>query len=82
MCFASVDDSTGSAEITVFGDLYPEVSNLLNSDETLCIVGKLEITEKRACILVDKAMGFVKDATVDIIRDDIKLQSVQSKLSH
>ncbi len=60
MCFATVEDSTGSVQITVLGELYPEVSNLLTSEETLCITGKLEITESGMRVLVDKSNGFVK----------------------
>jgi len=65
MCFATVEDSTGSAEITVFSDIYHEVKDLLNSQKALCIAGKLDISENRIRILVDKTLGFIRANTAE-----------------
>lgn len=55
MGFVTVEDLTGSVEVTVFSDIYAEAVNLLKSDDPLFIVGKLEITEKGAKVLVQGA---------------------------
>jgi len=52
MCFASIEDLTGSVEITVFSDIYANTSSLLKSDDPLFVTGKLERTEKGPKILV------------------------------
>ncbi|GFE61909.1 DNA polymerase III subunit alpha [Geobacter sp. AOG2] len=54
MCFATIEDLTGSVEITVFPDTYVETSSLLKSDDPLLVTGKLEKTEKGAKILVSR----------------------------
>jgi len=54
MCFATIEDLTGSVEITVFPDTYAETSSLLKSDDPLLVTGKLEKTEKGAKILVSR----------------------------
>ncbi|QEM67598.1 DNA polymerase III subunit alpha [Geobacter sp. FeAm09] len=54
MCFATIEDLTGSVEITVFPDTYLETSSLLKSDDPLLVTGKLEKTEKGAKILVSR----------------------------
>ncbi|KAB0670371.1 DNA polymerase III subunit alpha [Oryzomonas sagensis] len=54
MCFATIEDLTGSVEITVFPDTYVETSTLLKSDDPLLVTGKLEKTEKGAKILVSR----------------------------
>ena len=52
MCFASIEDLTGTVEITVFSDIYATASTLLKSDDPLLVTGKLERGEKGAKILV------------------------------
>jgi predicted NodU family carbamoyl transferase len=52
MGFATVGDLTGECQITLFGDIYPEVSNMIKSDEPLTIVGKLELCEQGPTILL------------------------------
>ncbi len=52
MCFATIEDLTGSVEITVFSDIYAGAAPLLKSDDPLLVIGKLEKTEKGAKILV------------------------------
>jgi DNA polymerase-3 subunit alpha len=52
MCFATIEDLTGSVEITVFSDIYASASTLLKSDDPLLVIGKLEKTEKGAKVLV------------------------------
>jgi DNA polymerase-3 subunit alpha len=54
MCFATIEDLTGSVEITVFPDTYAETASLLKSDDPLLVTGKLEKTEKGAKILVSR----------------------------
>jgi len=54
MCFATIEDLTGSVEITVFPDTYAETAGLLKSDDPLLVTGKLEKTEKGAKILVSR----------------------------
>ena len=48
----TIEDLTGSVEITVFSDIYTTASSLLKSDDPLFVTGKLEKTEKGAKILV------------------------------
>jgi DNA polymerase-3 subunit alpha len=55
MCFATIEDLSGSVEITVFSDIYTTASQLLKSDDPLFVVGKLERGEKGAKILVQAA---------------------------
>jgi DNA polymerase-3 subunit alpha len=52
MGFVTIEDLTGSVEITVFSDIYATTSALLKSDDPLLVVGKLEKGEKGAKILV------------------------------
>lgn len=52
MGFVTIEDLSGSAEITVFSDIYASAVNLLKSDDPLLITGKLEKGEKGAKILV------------------------------
>jgi DNA polymerase-3 subunit alpha len=52
MGFVTVEDLTGSVEVTVFSDLYAAAVPLLKSDDPLLITGKLEKGEKGAKILV------------------------------
>jgi DNA polymerase-3 subunit alpha len=52
MGFATLEDLTGSVEITVFSDIYATAVNLLKGDDPLLIDGKLEKGEKGAKILV------------------------------
>jgi DNA polymerase-3 subunit alpha len=52
MCFATIEDLSGSVEITVMPDLYAQRSQLLKSDDPLFVVGKLEKGEKGAKVLV------------------------------
>jgi DNA polymerase-3 subunit alpha len=52
MGFVTIEDLTGSVEVTVFSDIYASAVNLLKSDDPLLIIGKLEKGEKGAKILV------------------------------
>ena len=52
MGFVTIEDLTGSVEVTVFSDIYAICVNLLKSDDPLLITGKLEKGEKGAKILV------------------------------
>ncbi|HQB38481.1 MAG TPA: DNA polymerase III subunit alpha [Deltaproteobacteria bacterium] len=52
MCFATLEDMTGSVEITVFADIYANTSQLLKSNDPLYVTGKVEKSEKGAKILV------------------------------
>ena len=55
MGFVTVEDLTGSVEITVFSDMYVPGTALLKSDDPLLITGKLEKSEKGCKLLVMKA---------------------------
>lgn len=55
MGFVTVEDLTGSVEITVFSDMYVPATALLKSDDPLLITGKLEKSEKGCKLLVMKA---------------------------
>jgi DNA polymerase-3 subunit alpha len=52
MGFVTIEDLTGSVEVTIFSDVYANVVNYLKSDDPLLITGKLERGEKGAKILV------------------------------
>lgn len=52
MGFVTIEDLTGSVEITVFSDIYAASSTLLKSDDPLLVVGKLEKGEKGCKVLV------------------------------
>ncbi|MDD5106584.1 MAG: DNA polymerase III subunit alpha [Desulfuromonadaceae bacterium] len=54
MGFVTIEDLTGSVEITVFSDIYATTSMLLKSDDPLLVVGKLEKGEKGCKVLVMK----------------------------
>ena len=54
MCFATIEDLTGSVEITVFSDIYASASTLLKGDDPLLVTGKLEKGEKGCKVLVMK----------------------------
>jgi DNA polymerase-3 subunit alpha len=54
MGFVTIEDLTGSVEITVFSDIYSLSSTLLKSDDPLLIVGKLEKGEKGCKVLIMK----------------------------
>jgi DNA polymerase-3 subunit alpha len=54
MGFVTIEDLTGSVEITVFSDIYATTSPLLKSDDPLLVVGKLEKGEKGCKVLVMK----------------------------
>ena len=55
MGFVTIEDLSGSVEVTVFSDVYALVTGLLKSDDPLLITGKLEKGEKGAKILVQAA---------------------------
>jgi len=57
MCFATLEDLTGSIEITVFPDVYAECSPLLKTDDPLLVTGKLERGEKGCKLLVMRSNG-------------------------
>lgn len=52
MGFVTIEDLTGSVEVTVFSDIYTIAVSLLKGDDPLLIDGKLERGEKGAKILV------------------------------
>jgi DNA polymerase-3 subunit alpha len=52
MGFVTIEDLSGSVEVTVFSDIYATAVTLLKSDDPLLIIGKLEKGEKGAKILV------------------------------
>ena len=52
MGFVTIEDLTGSMEVTVFSDIYASSVNLLKSDDPLLVCGKLEKGEKGCKILV------------------------------
>jgi len=54
MGFVTLEDLTGSVEITVFSDIYTSASGLLKSDDPLFVTGKLEKGEKGCKLLVMK----------------------------
>ncbi len=54
MGFVTIEDLTGSVEITVFSDIYATTSPLLKSDDPLLVVGKLEKGEKGCKVLIMK----------------------------
>jgi DNA polymerase-3 subunit alpha len=43
MAIVTIEDTSGSAEVTVFNELYLKVMNLLNSDEVLIISGHVSL---------------------------------------
>jgi DNA polymerase-3 subunit alpha len=57
MCFATIEDLSGSIEITVFPDIYADCSTLLKTDDPLVVSGKLEKTEKGCKLLVMRPNG-------------------------
>ncbi|MGE0157733.1 MAG: DNA polymerase III subunit alpha, partial [Geobacter sp.] len=57
MCFATLEDLTGSIEITVFPDVYAECCSLLKTDDPLLVTGKLERGEKGCKLLVMRTNG-------------------------
>lgn len=57
MCFATIEDLTGSIEITVFPDVYADCSQLLKTDDPLLVTGKLEKGEKGCKLLVMRSNG-------------------------
>ncbi|MDD2899521.1 MAG: OB-fold nucleic acid binding domain-containing protein, partial [Desulfuromonadaceae bacterium] len=54
MGFVTIEDLTGSVEITVFSDIYATTSALLKSDDPLLVIGKLEKGEKGCKVLIMK----------------------------
>ena len=54
MGFVTIEDLTGSVEITVFSDIYAISSPLLKSDDPLLVIGKLEKSEKGCKVLIMK----------------------------
>jgi DNA polymerase-3 subunit alpha len=54
MGFVTIEDLSGSVEITVFSDIYTTTSALLKSDDPLLVIGKLEKSEKGCKVLVMK----------------------------
>jgi DNA polymerase-3 subunit alpha len=54
MGFVTIEDLSGSVEITVFSDIYASASALLKSDDPLLVVGKLEKGEKGCKVLIMK----------------------------
>ena len=54
MGFVTIEDLTGSVEVTVFSDIYAISSPLLKTDEPLLVVGKLEKGEKGCKVLIMK----------------------------
>ena len=52
MGFVTIEDLTGSVELTVFSDIYAGCSALLKTDDPLLVIGKLEKGEKGAKIMV------------------------------
>ncbi len=54
MGFVTIEDLTGSVEITVFSDIYVSTSALLKSDDPLLVIGKLEKGEKGCKVLIMK----------------------------
>jgi len=52
MGFVTIEDLSGSVEVTVFSDVYATAVSLLKCDDPLLITGKLEKGEKGAKILV------------------------------
>jgi len=52
MGFVTIEDLSGSVEVTVFSDVYATAVSLLKSDDPLLVSGNLEKTEKGAKILV------------------------------
>jgi DNA polymerase-3 subunit alpha len=54
MGFATIEDLTGSVEVTVFSDVYASAVGILKSDDPLLVIGKLEKGEKGAKILVQR----------------------------
>jgi DNA polymerase-3 subunit alpha len=52
MGFVTIEDLSGSVEVTVFSDVYATAVSLLKTDDPLLITGKLEKSEKGAKILV------------------------------
>jgi DNA polymerase-3 subunit alpha len=54
MGFVTIEDLTGSVEITVFSDIYATTSSLLKSDDPLLVIGKLEKGEKGCKVLIMK----------------------------
>ena len=54
MGFVTIEDLTGSVEITVFSDIYATTSTLLKSDDPLLVIGKLEKGEKGCKVLIMK----------------------------
>jgi DNA polymerase-3 subunit alpha len=54
MGFVTIEDLTGSVEITVFSDIYATTSALLKGDDPLLVIGKLEKGEKGCKVLIMK----------------------------
>ncbi len=52
MGFVTIEDLTGSVEVTVFSDIYSLSTSLLKSDDPLFVTGKLEKGEKACKVLV------------------------------
>jgi len=56
MGFVTIEDLTGTVEVTVFSGIYLDAVELLKSDEPLLIAGKLEKGEKGCKLLVMKPL--------------------------
>lgn len=76
MCFAEVEDVTGSLEIIVFPNVYDRYKTLLNTNEKLVISGKISIKdEEDPKLLVDTIIR------ADEFVDSLKNRSICVKLS-
>jgi hypothetical protein len=61
--FISPDVTTGESKVTLFGDIYPVVSNMINSGDPLIIAGKLELGEEGPAIILSGSVGLVSKSS-------------------
>ncbi len=59
MASVTVSDVTGAIEITLFSDIYSEVSSMIKSGEPLIITGKLQLGDQGPTILLFGSECFV-----------------------
>jgi DNA polymerase-3 subunit alpha len=56
MAFATLEDLSGTVELVIFSDVYRLKSELFKSDEPIFIVGKVDVGEDQAKIIVADAV--------------------------
>lgn len=62
MAFATIEDLTGSIEVTIFPQAYTAAADALAEDIPLVIAGRVQLTESRASFLADSIMPILRTA--------------------